>query len=169
VFFIVSWVTLVVGFVVHLLVDRSANRRTTYRVVELALLWVLVGGGAWALFGALGHLGPNSTEIAEGIGYRPSMFQWEVGWGDVAIGVLGIGCIWRRDAWMTAAVVVLAIGYGGDAIGHIMSWLGPDNNTASDNVWGIPSDIIQPALAVGLLFAYRRMTPRTAPTPSVSA
>ncbi len=80
-----------------------------------------------------------------------------VGWADVAIGVLGIGCAWRRDGWLTAAVVVLAICYWGDAIGHIMQYTVHDN-TAPDNVWAIPSDIIGPLLAVVLLIAYRRMS-----------
>ena len=38
-----------------------------------------------------------------------------------------------RDGWLTAAVVVLAVQYGGDAIGHIMQ-LTAHNNTAPSNV-----------------------------------
>jgi uncharacterized membrane protein YsdA (DUF1294 family) len=157
-FFLAMWVVLIVGFLIHYFVDRSSNRRTPFRAVELGLLWILVGGSVWGIIGVIGHLGPNSTEIAEGIGYRQSMFQWEVGWGDMVLVVLGIGCIWMRGQWMTAAVVALAIGYGGDGIGHIMSWLGPDKNDATNNVWGIPSDFIQPLLAIVLLIAYRKMS-----------
>ena len=47
--------------------------------------------------------------------------------------------------------------YWGDAIGHIMQYTVHDN-TAPDNVWAIPSDIIGPLLAVVLLIAYRRMS-----------
>jgi hypothetical protein len=165
VFFLIPWVVTVVGFVVHALVDRKANRRTPFRLVELALVWLLVFGGGWALFGAFAHLGPNSTEVARGIGYAPSMFQWEVGWGDIVIGVLGVGCAWRRDSWMTAAVVALTLGYGGDAIGHVMSWLGPDRNVAPDNVWAIPSDVLGPLLAIVLLIAYRRLSRNRAAAP----
>ncbi len=157
-FFLLPWIITFLGWGVHVAVDRSPQRRTGRRMVELLLLWVLVFGGIWSLIGALGHLGPNSTEIAEGIGYAPSMFQWEVGWADVAVGVLGIGCVWRRDGWLTASVVVLAVCYLGDAIGHIMQYTVHDN-TAPDNVWAIPSDILGPVLAIVLLVAYRRMTP----------
>jgi hypothetical protein len=157
VFFLTPWVITFAGWAVHVTADRSPQRRTPRRIVELLLLWVMVFGGVWALVGALGHLGPNAGEIAEGIGYAPSMFQWEVGWADAAIGVLGIGCAWRRDGWLTAAVVVLAICYWGDAIGHIMQYTVHDN-TAPDNVWAIPSDILGPLLAVILLTSYRRMT-----------
>lgn len=37
------------------------------------------------------------------------MFPWEVGWGDIALGVLGVGCAWKkvRGQWMTAAMDLL--------------------------------------------------------------
>lgn len=90
------------------------------------------------------------------------MFQWEVGWGDIALGVLSVGCAWRalRGQWMTAAVVVLTIQYGGDAIGHLMQWVA-NNNTAPDNVWALPSDVLQPLIAIVLLAAYRRSASAT--------
>ena len=68
-FFLLPWIITFLGWGVHVAVDRSPQRRTGRRMVELLLLWVLVFGGIWSLIGALGHLGPNSTEIAEGIGY----------------------------------------------------------------------------------------------------
>ena len=156
-FFLVPWVIALIGLVLHIFLDRNPARRTAPRVVELALLWVMVFFGAFAILGGLSHIGPNSAEIAEGIGYAPSMFQWEVGWGDIALSVLGVGCAWKskRDGWLTAAVVALVIMYWGDAIGHIMQWQAHDN-TAPNNVWAIPSDILQPLLAAVLLVAYRR-------------
>ena len=155
VFFAIPWVITFVGWGIHAVVDKSPQRRTSGRLVELLLIWLLAMGGAWAIVGALGHLGPNSEEIAAGIGYAPSMFQWEVGWADVAIGVLGIGTIWMRQQWLTAAVVTLSICYLGDAIGHIMQYTVHDN-TAPNNVWAIPSDILGPVLAIVLLIIYRR-------------
>lgn len=160
-FFAFQWVAILVGFGVHLLVDRRRHGHLHGRAVELALLWVVVFGGAWAIYGGLGHISGMSDQLAEQIGYAPSMFQWEVGWGDIALGVLGVGCAWRslRGQWMTAAVVVLVIAYGGDAIGHIMQWVANDN-TAPNNVWAIPSDIVQPLVAVALLLAHRRSQAR---------
>ena len=154
-FFIVPWVVLVIGVVVNVLLDRHAERRTSPRVVEIALLWTVVWFGVWGLLAAFGHIGPTSAESAETIGYAPSMFQWEVGFADLALAVLGIGSFWFRDRWMTASVVALAISYGGDAIGHIMQYVAHDN-TAPNNVWAIPSDIVQPLLGIILLVLYRR-------------
>jgi hypothetical protein len=122
------------------------------------LVWILAFGGFWAIVSGIGHISGSSDQLAESIGYTQSMFQWEVGWGDIGLGVLGMGVIWRRDSWMTAAVVMLAIAYGGDAIGHIVQWVKHDN-TEPDNVWAIPSDIVGPLLAVVLLVWYRRLSP----------
>jgi len=86
------------------------------------------------------------------------MYEWEVGWADIAIGALGVACAWRalRGQWMTAAVVVLAISFGGDAIGHVMAW-SAHSDTAAANVWAIPADLLQAGLAAALLIIYRRL------------
>ena len=107
------------------------------------------------LLAAFGHIGPGAADSAASIGYAPSMFQWEVGFADLALGVLGVASFWFRDRWLTAGVVALAISYGGDAIGHIMQYVAHDN-TAPNNVWAIPSDIAQPLLGIILLLLYRR-------------
>ncbi|MGH9032370.1 MAG: DUF6790 family protein [Acidimicrobiia bacterium] len=158
--FIMEWILMIVAAAVHIVVDRRRHpdRRGTRRTVELALIWLLAFGGFWAIFSGVGHISGMSDQLAESIGYTPSMFQWEIGWADIGIGVLGLVCIWRRDSWMTAAVVMLSISYLGDAIGHIMQWVEHDN-TEPDNVWAIPSDILAPLLAIVLLIWYRRMSP----------
>jgi hypothetical protein len=91
-------------------------------------------------------------------GYTPSMYAWEVGWADIAIGALGAACARQalRGQWMTAAVAVLAISFGGDAIGHIVAW-NAHGDTAAANVWAIPADVVQAGLAVLLLIIYRRL------------
>ena len=155
VFFVVPWIVLLIGVALSVLLDRHPQRRRGPRVVEIALLWTVVWFGIWGLIGVAGHIGPNSEEIAASIGYAPSMFQWEVGFGDLALCTLGIVSFWYRDRWLTAGVVALAVSYGGDSIGHVMQYVG-DGNVAPDNVWAIPSDILQPLLAIVLLVLYRR-------------
>ncbi len=155
-FFLTSWVITVLGWIVHVFLDRVPDRRTKHRVIELLLLWMLVVTGVFGLSSGIMHISGMSGMLAEGIGYAPSMFQWEVGWGDIALSVILIGTAWKslRGTWMTAAVVVLTIQYGGDAIGHVMQYVAHDN-TAPDNVWAIPSDIMQPIIAIVLLLVYR--------------
>lgn len=156
-FFIVQWVIMLGGAAVHVAVRRRRVGRQPGDAVKLLLLWVLVFGGFWVAYGGVMHASGLSDQMAESIGYAPSMFQWEVGWADIAVGVLGMGCAWRtlRDHWMTAAVVAISVSFFGDGIGHIMQWVSNDN-TAPDNVWAIPSDFAQPLLAIVLLLAYRR-------------
>ena len=155
-FFLSSWVITLIGWAIHVFADKHADRRTRTRVIELLLVWLLVVIGVFGVVGGLGHIGPTSGQLAEGIGYAQSMFQWEVGWGDLALSVLLIGCAWPklRGQWMTATIVVLTIQYGGDAIGHVMEYVA-HNNTAPDNVWAIPSDFLQPIIAITLFLLYR--------------
>ena len=154
-FFVLVVVVPVGGALLHVLFDRKPNRRTAPRVIELFLLWFVAGSGAVSILGGIGHIGPNSTDLAEDIGYRQSFFQWEVGWGDIALGVVGFMCIWKRGSFMTAAVIVFVIQYWGDGIGHIMQWVEHDN-TEPGNVWAIPTDFFFPAASAVLLALYRR-------------
>jgi len=102
-YFTVQWVTLVVGFAGHVLLDRSPMRRTASRVLELAALWMLVGMGVFNLWGGFGHIGPTSDEVAASIGYTQSMFQWELGWANMALGALFVALARRRGAFSSPA------------------------------------------------------------------
>lgn len=155
-YFVLTFLGLVAGAVAHTLADRTTARRTPHRVVELWLLWFVAGGGVLSMVGGLGHISPYAPQIADSIGFAHSAFQWEVGWADIAVGLIGFLSIWRRDSFLTAAVIAMAVLYWGDAIGHIMQWVA-HGNTAPNNVWTIPTDILQPLIAVILLVAYRRL------------
>ncbi|HZU08239.1 MAG TPA: DUF6790 family protein [Chloroflexota bacterium] len=153
-FFVVQWIALLLGAIIHTLVDQRPERRTAPRVVELFLLWLLGGGGLWNILTGLFHISPMSAQIAAGIGYTPSMFQWEVGWADIALGALGFLSLWRRDSFMTAAVTGIAIAFWGFALGHIIAF--SHGNQAESNVWAIPHDILYPAVLIWLLSRYRK-------------
>ncbi|WP_113704462.1 DUF6790 family protein [Nonomuraea lactucae] len=157
-FFVLTFLGLVAGALVHVLADRTPARRTYRRVVEIWLLWFVAGGGVLSILGGLGHIGPYAPQIADSIGFAHSPFQWEVGWADIAVGVIGLLSIWNRGSFMTAAVIAMAILYWGDAIGHVMQWAA-HGNTAPNNIWTIPTDILQPLIAIVLLIAYRRSQP----------
>ncbi|MET7464001.1 DUF6790 family protein [Nonomuraea sp. NPDC005501] len=154
-FFVVTFLGLVVGALVHTLLDRAPGRRTRPRVIELWLLWFVAGGGVLSMIGGLGHIGPYAPQVAASIGWAHSPFQWEVGWADIAVGLIGFLSIWNRGSFMTAAVIAMAVLYWGDAIGHVMQWAA-HGNTAPNNVWTIPTDTLQPLISVVLLILYRR-------------
>ncbi len=75
IFFTVSWVITLVGWIIHVLVDGVPNRRTKHRVLELLLLWMLVVTGVFGVISGFLHASSLSSELAELIGYAPSMFQ----------------------------------------------------------------------------------------------
>ena len=154
-YFLIQNAVLMIGFLIHVFADRHADRRTKPRVIGLAMLWAVVGVGSWSLIAGIGHIGPNSDDVAADIGFAQSMFQWELGWADIGLGILAIGCVWKRDGWLTAAVVMLVVMYIGDLSGHIMEYVAHDND-APNNVWAIPSDFFQPVVAVIMFIAYRR-------------
>jgi hypothetical protein len=157
-FFAAFWVVLVLGFLIHWWADRRRHGARPHRTAELLLVWVVVLGGLWTILAGLGLIDGDAHRDAISGGYTPSMYEWEVGWADIAMGALGMACAREalRGQWMTAAVTVLAISFGGDAIGHIMAWTA-HGDTAAVNVWAIPADILQAGLAVLLLITYRRL------------
>jgi hypothetical protein len=156
-FFAFQWIVILGGFAVHVGLDRSPVRRTAGRVYELAALWLLVGMGAFNLWGGFGHTGPTSAAVATEIGYAPSMFQWEIGWADIALGVVAVLCVRRvnRDRWTDATLVALTVSFFGDGIGHIMQ-LTAHANMAPDNVWAIPTCFLVPILSILFVHLARR-------------
>ena len=163
VFFLSQFALMIVGAVVHILVDRSARRRTTGRVAELVLLWVLVPAGVFGILGGIGHVGPNAAEVAKEIGpdFVPGMFQWDLGWNDIAVGILCVltFLVRNRGGWLDAAVWALAVSYGGDLAGHISQYYIHDNH-ATNNAWAIPVEIYIVGVAVIAWAIHRKTTPR---------
>ncbi|MCK8615103.1 DUF6790 family protein [Gordonia sp. C13] len=164
VWFLFQLALMIVGAIVHISVDRSARRRTTGRVAELVMLWILVPGGIFGILAGIGHVGPNAAEVAKDIGpdFHPGMFQWELGWNDIAVGLLCVLTfrVRNRGGWLDAAVWALAISYGGDLAGHISQYYIHDNH-ATDNAWAIPAEIYIVGVVVIAWVIYRRTTPRS--------
>lgn len=155
VFFSLPYGIVIIGWIVHVFADRKPDRRTGHRVLELFLIWWLATQGFFTIMGGIFHLTGLAHQLAVEIGYAPSMFQWEVGWADIAVGVLAFGCIWKRDSWMTAAVVAYSLALFGDGIGHVMQY-SAHHNVAPDNLWAIPTCFLVPLVAIVCLIFYRR-------------
>jgi hypothetical protein len=78
---------------------------------------------------------------------------------DLALGVAAGLAFWRPWEFRAAVVCAVSIFLLGDAIGHVREMIAADN-FAPGNA-GVPffMDIIAPVLAIGLLFASRRVEP----------
>ena len=139
-----------VGAAIHL--HRDSRPRSAARTLEIFLVWwMVVAIGIGSIFGAMFHFfdGPST---AREIGYTngDGGFQTEVGFADLAIGVLAVLCIWFRDRFLLAAVLVVSISYLGDAYGHLHQEAIHDNHDPDNTGLVLWADFIQPLVAIAL-------------------
>ena len=154
--FLVFAAIALIGAAVHL--HRDAQPRSAARTLEILLVWwMVVAVGFAAIFGAMFHFfdGPDT---AREIGFTngDGGFQTEVGFADLAIGVLGMLCCRFRDGFLLAAVVAVSICYLGDAYGHIHQAAIHDNHAPDNTGLVLWSDFIAPLVAIALYTFQRR-------------
>jgi hypothetical protein len=145
-----------IGATIH--VHRDSQPRSTARTLEIFLVWwMVVAVGIAAIFGSMFHFfdGPDT---AREIGYAngDGGFQTEVGFADLAIGVLGVLCARFRDGFLLAAVIAVSICYLGDAYGHLHQAAIHDNHDPDNTGLVLWADFIAPLVAIGLYAASRR-------------
>lgn len=138
---------------------RQPGPRSAARTLEIFLIWwMVVAVGVAAIFGSMFHFfdGPDT---AREIGYTngDGGFQTEVGFADLAIGVLGVLCARFRDGFLLAAVIAVSIAYLGDAYGHLHQAAIHDNHAPDNTGLVLWADFIAPLVAIGLYAASRRM------------
>jgi len=153
-----------IGATVHL--HRDSHPRSRARGFEIFLIWwMVVAVGVAAIFGAMFHFfdGPDT---AREIGYTngDGGFQTEVGFADLAVGVLGVLCARFRDGFLLAAVVAVSICYLGDAYGHLHQAAIHDNHDPDNTGLLLWADFIVPLVAIGLYAASRTQAARTRPS-----
>lgn len=153
-----------IGAAIH--VHRDKRPRSTARTIEIFLVWwMVVGFGASCILGAMLHLF-DGPDMAREIGYTngDGGFQTEVGFGDLAIGTLGVLCARFRNGFLLAAVIALSISYLGDAYGHIHQAAIHDNHDPDNTGLLLWADFITPLVAIGLFAASRRQVARARPS-----
>jgi hypothetical protein len=141
--------------IVYLLIDKEP--RTRHRVIGVFLLSLLmISIGISSLICFVGHIF-FADQIAADIGWAAgSPFQREVGFANLAIGVLGITCIRLRGNYWIATVIATTIFLWGAAYGHIMDII-VHGNYAPGNAGGVLyDDILVPLITIVLLAAYVR-------------
>ena len=103
----------------------------------------------------MGHLFA-ADRVADQLGWATgSPFQTEVGFFDLAFGVLGICCIWFRGQWWLAVTLGWTIFAVGAAGLHLQEMTGTGNN-GSLNAGSVLPDLIVPALLIVLLIVRAR-------------
>ncbi|HEX5609793.1 MAG TPA: DUF6790 family protein [Solirubrobacterales bacterium] len=136
---------------------ESAARR-----IEVVLLWwIVITIGVAGIVGGLLHLFDGSA-IAREIGFTrgDGGFQTEVGFGDLALGIAAVLCIWIRDRYWLAILIVAAISLWGDAYGHIHQEVVNDNHDPDNSGPVLYADVLFPLVGL-LLYAVRERIPST--------
>ncbi|GIW11952.1 MAG: hypothetical protein KatS3mg061_3009 [Dehalococcoidia bacterium] len=152
----------VIGAVAMLV--RSPRPLGVSRLVEVLLLWTLVAlVGLSGLIGGLFHL-LTPEMAARSIGWEPSPFQREVGFGDVGIGVLGLLSARLRGLFWWATGIWSFIFFGGASVGHFIEQQVAGNFAPGNAGLVFWIDVFVAVAMLVLLPLYQLTRPR--PTPA---
>ena len=152
---------LIVG-AVYVYLDKQP--RTTARVAEIFLLWLLViTVGIQGVFAFIGHT-VFADATAASIGWPAgNPFQSEVAVANLSVGVLGILCYWMRGNFWNATVIGFAVWFLGDAVVHIRSIVVEANYAPNNAGVTFYADILMPLIVIALLVYYHRVNRREQP------
>ena len=138
----------------HLGLDRSSRGRD--RRLEIFLLYLFgVGVAGSGIGGFFGHFF-ISDSVAESIGWPAgNPFQLEVGFANLAVGILGMVAIGRRDGFREATVTAATVFALGATVVHAMDVVETGNLAPGNTIQNV-SNLLRPALLIACLAASRR-------------
>ena len=138
--------------------DESVSSRE--RRLEVLLIFLLALGVAGSGIGNFGAHFFLSDMVAQSIGWPTgSPFQLEVAFANLAIGILGVVAVARRDGFREATVIALAIFGVGASIVHLMD-IAATGNLAPGNTLQNVLNLARPALLIWSLVMARRAEAR---------
>ena len=139
---------------VQIWLDKSTNSRV--RRLEVVLIYLFALGVAGNGIGNFFAHFFMADVVAESIGWAPgSPFQLEVAFANLAIGILGIMAVGKRDGTREAAVVAATIFALGATVVHLMD-IAATGNLAPGNSLQNLINILRPVLLITFLAASRR-------------
>jgi 4-amino-4-deoxy-L-arabinose transferase-like glycosyltransferase len=138
----------------HVGLDRTS--RPPERRMEIFMLYLFgVGVAGSGIGGFFGHFF-ISDSVAESIGWPSgNPFQLEVGFANLAIGILGIVAMGRRDGFREATVIAVTVFGVGATVVHVMDVIESGNLAPGNTIQNI-SNLLRPALLIAFLAASRR-------------
>jgi 4-amino-4-deoxy-L-arabinose transferase-like glycosyltransferase len=134
--------------------DKSSRSRE--RQLEIFLLYLFgVGVAGSGIGGIFGHLF-IADSVAESIGWPTgNPFQFEVGFANLAVGILGIIAMGRRDGFREATVIAVTVFGVGATIVHVRDIIQTGNLAPGNTIQNV-GNLLKPALLIGFLAASRR-------------
>ena len=148
----------------HVRLDSGAKDRLWKTEVYLIYLFML-GVAASGLSGFFGHVFTPDA-VAESIDWpKGSPFQQEMGFANLALGVLGIIAAGRRDGFREATVIAVALVGVGATVVHVIDIVQEDNMAAGNSIQNV-ANLLKPALLIPMLLVSRRSEPNGTADPS---
>ena len=149
-----NW-ALIIFFILAHLSRLKREERTRPRIVEIALLYILGIGGFSSIISGFLHL-IYGDELAESIGWQAgNPFQWEVGFANIALGVIGYMCFWRRDFWLPTVIARTIFAWGA-GITHVVDIVERGNFAPGNAGPILYVDFLVPIVWLVLLTFYKR-------------
>ena len=122
------------------------------------MLYMLAVGVAGSGIGSFFAHAFLADEVADSIGWPAgSSFQLEVAFANLALGILGILAMNRRDGFRDATVIAVTIFAAGATIAHVTDIVETGNLAAGNTVQNV-ANVLRPAVLIWLLLALRRST-----------
>jgi hypothetical protein len=142
---------------IHLILRKKKKRVSPKRILEVILAYFLfINVGGTSLFAFVGNaFFPDNLAI--NIGWPTgSPFQFEVAMANLALGVLGVLCMWIRGNFWVAVGLGSAIFSLGSASGHIREMIAKQN-FALYNIGPVllVNDIMVPLIILALIVTYK--------------
>ncbi len=138
----------------YLAIDPSS--RTRERRLEVFLLLIFgLSVGTNGLGGFVGHVFASDM-VAESIGWpKDSPFQQEMGFANLAVGLLGLVAMTRRDGFREATAIAITTISVGATIVHLMDILETGNLAPGNTIQNL-NNLLRPGLVVVFLYLARR-------------
>lgn len=95
------------------------------------LSWMLLAVGVELVWGGVFHLFFPGIASAQ-IGWQPSPFEFEVGVGDMAMGLVAMAAFWRSASFQSAIALTVTLFFAGVSVGHFVQAFGHDNFSADN-------------------------------------
>jgi hypothetical protein len=141
--------------------SRDRSRRS-----EVVLMYILGVSGAIGMFNVVIHT-VFASDIAASIGWPVgNPFQTEVGFANLAIGMVGFACFWRYDFWLPA-IIAKAVFAWGAGLTHVQD-IARSGNLAPNNAGPILAwDFLLPVVMIALYMLARPARDRVAISPAL--
>jgi hypothetical protein len=146
-----------IGWIVGLVaVFMTGSMIDTTSVATTLLMWhLIVTIGLTGLLSSYMHIF-KGERIAKSIGWASgSLFQVELGYCCLGMGLLGVMCYWFKDYFWLATIVFTTIFLVGAALVHIKEMIKNKNFKAGNAITTIP-DFLIPMTLIVLWFIAKR-------------